>query len=127
MMSAIAHETTGEVNGASVEPLDPGEATSERGLSRARWPEQHQESTRRDVEVDTGEHASLVITFDRSADLNGVPRLRFDVDWCTAHGRLPSRRHPTGASSRKTPHAIATTASAPSTATTSMAVPPAKS
>ena len=127
MMTAVADEPAAEANGPAIELLDTCETASEGGLAGARRSQQHEKPSCGDVEIHARQDARLPVTLDRAADLNSVPCRRVGVDCGDAHGTLPRRRHPAGASSRKIPHASATTASAPRTAITSMAVPPAKS
>src|SRR4029077_9171771 len=110
-----------------VEPFNTGEAPCQRGLAGAGRPKQHKEPPRRDVHVHTVEHLGAAIVLLGAVDCHGKPRGGLGFDEFCGHDVLPRRRHPTGASNRNTPQATATMARAPSTATTSIAVPPAKS
>ena len=77
------------------------------------------------IEVDTVEAACPAVVLDGAADFDVMARRR-DRPRRDAwrHVVDPMRRQPAGASSRKNLQTSATTTSAPSTATTSIAVPP---
>ena len=91
-----------------------------------------EESTWLNLEVDAGETSGSAVVLHSPLDLNTVAGRRHPGCGqvgreCDAHPVEPRRCHPTGATRRNSVHTMATTPRAPSTATTSIAVPPAKS
>jgi len=124
---AVAHHPVTEPDHAAVKSFHTREAAREGCLAGTGWPEQHQELAGPDAEIDTGETAGFAVVLDGADDLDVVTRRRSVGDRCLSHADEPMRRQPAGASTRNSVHTAATITSAPSTATTSIAVPPAKS
>ena len=118
---AGADELPAESHLAGIEPLDTGQTADQRGLARARRPQQDQEFTGRHLEVDATERGGQAVTLHRADDLDAVAQFGLGV---VAHDAFPTCRHPRGARSPNAAHTTATTSSANMIAMTSIAVPP---